>query len=109
MDNFMKKEEFGIPLYEPKAMVKDLLPVHTHAFVKKKREFFTTQAARENQWVPGADTYHKKEDYDWGLVSKNRFSKFKCNKRTTIAGELEIKHSKLETSSPGPCKYDNHK
>jgi hypothetical protein len=48
MDGFLKKEEFGIPLYNPKSMVKDLLPVETHAFVKKKREFFTTQAARES-------------------------------------------------------------
>lgn len=42
MDNFIQKEEFGIPLYQPKAMVKDLLPIETHLFVKRKREFFTT-------------------------------------------------------------------
>jgi hypothetical protein len=43
------------------------------------------------------------------LASKLKFSKLKTAARITIAGELEHKNSKLETSSPGPCRYENHK
>jgi len=56
--------------------------------------------------VPGSDQYGNIEV--WSNNPSRRFSKFLKNKRTTVAGELLIKHSKLETSSPGPAKYNNH-
>ena len=34
LDNILRKQAFGIDDYNPKAVVKDLLPVHTHVRAK---------------------------------------------------------------------------
>jgi hypothetical protein len=81
---------------------------------KEKRVFFTTAStdllhtsgAKDKAWVPGPDNYMKAEV--WTDDPTHRFDKFLKNKRTTVAGELEIKNKKPETSSPGPAAYNNH-
>ena len=46
VDNVLKKPAFGMEDYNPKAMVKDLLPVHTHVRAKGKRKMFCEEAAK---------------------------------------------------------------
>lgn len=107
MAGFLKKEEFGIPLYNPKAMVRDLIPVETHQYAKTKREFFTDQAIKDNKWCPGVGHNFNEKDTDWTKNPSFKYSKFRSAKRITIAGELEIKNARKETTSPGPAGYDH--
>ena len=57
VDNVLKKPTFGFEGYNPKAMVKDLLPVNTHVRAKSKRRFFTDEASKAKDKVPAADKY----------------------------------------------------
>ena len=53
----MKKQAFGIDIYEPKPVVKDLLPVHTHVRAKGKRRMFCEEASRAKDVVPSPSKY----------------------------------------------------
>ena len=57
VDNVLKKPAFGMEDYNPKAMVKDLLPVHTHVKAKGKRRMFCEEASKQKEKVPGANKY----------------------------------------------------
>ena len=46
VDNVLKKPAFGFEGYNPKPVVKDLLPVHTHVRAKAKRRMFCEEASR---------------------------------------------------------------
>ena len=63
VDNVMKKQAFGIESYNPKASVKDLLPVNTHVRAKGKRRMFCEEASRAKDKVPGADKYQSAIDW----------------------------------------------
>jgi len=52
VDNVMKKPVFGIDGYNPKATVKDLLPVNTHVRAKAKRTNFVDDAIKKAGKVP---------------------------------------------------------
>jgi len=47
------------------------------------------------------------KDTDWTKNPSFKYSKFRSAKRITIAGELEIKNARKETTSPGPAGYDH--
>lgn len=55
----IKKHDFGIDDYNPKADVRDRIPAETHALGKEKRNYFTTQAAKDKMWIPDPVKYSK--------------------------------------------------
>jgi len=52
VDNMVHKKAFGMDYYEPKAFVKDLLPVHTHVRSKELRRTFVEDAIIAKDKVP---------------------------------------------------------
>ena len=58
-----RRPKFGISMYNPKAYVKDRIPIETHMVGKEKRVFFCTQSHMDKAWVEGSPKYH--HDYDW--------------------------------------------
>lgn len=75
-------------------------------FTTASTDLLNTSGARDKAWVPGSPHYGNIDV--WSEDPSHRFDKFLKNKRTTVAGELEIKNKKKETSSPGPAAYNNH-
>ena len=102
----MKKTVFGFDGYNPKAMVKDLLPVHTHVKGKQKRRMFCEEASRAKDKVPAADKYQSA--IDWHKNPESRNIHFARSSRDVIADEI-IKRSKNPAkTSPGPAGYDHY-
>ena len=102
----MKKTTFGFDGYNPKAMVKDLLPVHTHVKGKQKRRMFCEEASRAKDKVPAADKYQSA--IDWHKNPESRNIHFARSSRDVIADEI-IKRSKNPAkTSPGPAGYDHY-
>ena len=63
VDNVLKKPAFGFENYNPKAVVKDLLPVHTHVRAKAKRRMFCEEASRAKDKVPAPTKYQSAIDW----------------------------------------------
>ena len=106
----LKKQTFGIDDYNPKAVVKDLLPVHTHVRAKSKRRMFTEEAIKAKSIVPSSTKYQT--FYDWKKDPVSRNIKFYSDKRVTQAMQIE-KDSKpgvngVHKSSPGPAAHNGH-
>ena len=57
VDNVLKKPVFGFEGYNPKAKVKDLLPVNTHVRANAKRNTFCDDAIKMKDKVPSSDRY----------------------------------------------------
>ena len=57
VDIVLRKPAFGFEGYNPKAVVKDLLPVNTHVRAKAKRRMFCEEAIKAKDKVPAADKY----------------------------------------------------
>ena len=68
------KQDFGIECYNPKADVRDRIPPTVHAMGKEKRNYFTTQAAKDKMWVPDPVKYTKINN--WEENPKFKYSKF---------------------------------
>ena len=105
VDTVLKKNTWGIEDYNPKAMVKDLLPVHTHVRAKQKRRMFCEEASRRADKIPAPSKYQS--TIDWDKNPETKTAKFFTDKRMMQADEI-IKRSKVkEKSSPGPTGYDD--
>ena len=102
----LKKETFGIDDYHPKAVVKDLLPVHTHVRAKSKRRMFTDEAIKAKAIVPSSTKYQTAIDWKKDPVSRN--IKFYKAERTTKADEIIAKSKKPEKTSPGPAAHNGY-
>ena len=83
VDSMLKKQTFGMDDYNPKAVVKDLLPVHTHVRAKSKRRMFTEEAIKAKAIVPSSTKYQT--FYDWKKDPVSRNIKFYSDKRVTQA------------------------
>lgn len=110
VDSMLKKQAFGMDDYNPKAVVKDLLPVHTHVRAKSKRRFFTDEAITAKNVVPASVKYQTAIDWKKDPVSRNY--KFNSDKRTTQAMQIE-KDSKpgvngVSKTTPGPAAHNGH-
>ena len=106
VDNMLKKPTFGFEGYNPKATVKDLLPVNTHVRAKSKRRMFCEEASRAKDKVPAADKYQSA--IDWNKDPESRNIHFAKSARDVIADEI-IKRSKNPAkTSPGPAGYDHY-
>ena len=92
--------------YNPKAMVKDLLPVHTHVRAKGKRRMFCEEAAMQKLKVPGANKYQS--SIDWNKDPESRNYKFGKDERLKIADEIMKKSKKPEKTTPGPTGYNHY-
>lgn len=57
VNNVLKKPVFGFEGYNPKAKVKDLLPVNTHVRANAKRKTFCDEAIKAKDKVPSSDKY----------------------------------------------------
>ena len=106
VDNVMKKTVFGFDGYNPKATVKDLLPVNTHVRAKTKRRMFCEEASKAKDKVPAADKYQSA--IDWNKDPASRSIHFAKSSRDCIADEI-IKRSKNPAkTSPGPAGHDHY-
>ena len=106
VDNVLKKPAFGFDNYEPKAVVKDLLPVHTHVRAKAKRRMFCEEASRAKDKIPAPSKYQTA--IDWTKDPNSRTIKFYSDARKTIADEIIAKSKKPEKTSPGPTGHDTY-
>ena len=102
----LKKPVFGFEGYNPKAKVKDLLPVNTHVRANSKRNTFCDDAIKAKDKVPACDKYQTMIDWTKNPTSRNiRFGK---DRRNTIADEIMHKSKMPEKTSPGPAGYDHY-
>ena len=62
-DNVLKIPAFGFSEYNPKASVKDLLPIESHKQQKAKRRMFAEEAQVAKNFVPGSPKYQT--EIDW--------------------------------------------
>ena len=106
VDSMLKKQAFGIDDYNPKPVVKDLLPVHTHVRAKSKRRMFCDEAIRAKDKVPAPNKYQSA--IDWHKDPTSRNIKFYKDARKTVADEIIHKSKFLEKSTPGPAGHDAH-
>ena len=79
VDNMLRKPAFGFENYNPKAVVKDLLPVNTHVKAKAKRRMFCEEASRAKDKVPSPTKYQTA--IDWNTSPETRTAKFFTDKR----------------------------
>ena len=77
---------FGFTCYNPKATVKDMLPVKVNKYGKTKRKTFVELASKAKDYVPAADKYNL--DYDWEKQPTSRNYRFGRDARMTIADEI---------------------
>ena len=105
VDSVLKKPAFGFTGYDPKPVVKDLLPVHTHVRAKAKRRMFCEEASRAKDKVPAADKYQSA--IDWNKNPESRNHKFGLSKRDTIADDIIKKSKNPAKTSPGPAGYND--
>ena len=106
VDNVLKKPAFGFEGYNPKAKVKDLLPVHTHVKGNSKRNTFCDDAIKAKDKVPSSDKYQTM--LDWNKYPTSRNIKFYRDKRNMIAEEIIHKSKNPAKTSPGPAGYDHY-
>ena len=106
VDSVLKKPVFGFEGYNPKPVVKDLLPVHTHVRAKAKRRMFCEEASRAKDKVPAANKYQS--EIDWSKDPETRNIKFYSSKRDTIADEIIKKSKNPAKTSPGPAGYNDY-
>ena len=104
VDSMLKKQAFGMDDYNPKPVVKDLLPVHTHVRGKAKRRMFCEEASRQKDKIPAANKYQSA--IDWNKDPTTRNLKFYRDARKTVADEIIHKSKFPEKSSPGPAGHD---
>ena len=64
VDSMVKKETFGIPNYNPKPVVKDLLPARHHVKAKAKRIMFCEEASKRADKVPAPSRYQSAIDWE---------------------------------------------
>ena len=102
----MKKPTFGFEGYNPKALVKDLLPVHTHVRAKSKRRMFCEEASRAKDKVPAADKYQSA--IDWNKDPESRNYRFTRSSRDMVADEIIKRARNPAKTSPGPAGYDHY-
>lgn len=103
VDSVLRKQAFGFEGYNPKPVVKDLLPVHTHVKSKAKRRMFCEEAAKAKEKVPSPDKYQT--TLDWAKSPETRTAKFFTDKRRMIANEIIHRSKFKEKTSPGPAGY----
>ena len=102
----LKKPVFGFEGYNPKAKVKDLLPVHSHTKANAKRNTFCDDAIKMKDKVPSSDRYHSMLEWTKNPTSRNyRFGK---DGRNMIAEEIIHKSKNPAKTSPGPAGYDHY-
>ena len=106
VDNVLKKPAFGFENYNPKAVVKDLLPVHTHVRAKAKRRMFCEEASRAKDKVPAPTKYQSA--IDWHKDPQSRNLRFAKDGRNMIAEEIMRKAKNPAKTSPGPTGYDHY-
>ena len=106
VNNVLKKPAFGFEGYNPKAVVKDLLPVNTHVRARAKRIMFCEAASKIADKVPAADKYQSA--IDWNKNPTTRTIKFYTDKRTMVADEIIKKSQKPEKCSPGPAAHNHY-
>ena len=106
VDNVLKKPAFGFEGYNPKAVVKDLLPVKTHAPVKAKRRMFCEEASRAKDKVPSPTKYQSAIDWNKNPTSRN--IKFYSDARMMVADEIIKKSKNPAKTSPGPTGHDHY-
>jgi len=105
LDNMLGKQAWGIDHYNPKAVVKDLLPVNTHVRAKAKRRMFCEEASLAKDKVPASTKYQTA--IDWAKDPESRNIKFYKDARKTIAGEIMHKAKFPEKTSPGPAAHSS--
>ena len=81
VDNMLRKPAFGFEGYNPKATVKDLLPVHTHVRAKSKRNTFVDDSIKAKNKVPCPSKYQSSAD--WAKDPESRTARFFRSKRNT--------------------------
>jgi hypothetical protein len=86
VDNVLRKHAFGFEGYNPKAVVKDLLPVKTHVRDKSKRRMFCEEASRRHDKIPAPSKYQ--QSIDWEKDPESRNIKFYKSARITVADEI---------------------
>lgn len=106
VDNVLKKPAFGFEDYNPKAVVKDLLPVNTHVRAKAKRRMFCEEASKAKDKIPAPSKYQTA--LDWTKSPDSRTSKFFSDRRMMIADEIIKKSKNPAKTSPGPTGYDHY-
>ena len=105
----LNKHEWGIPMYNPKAKVRELIKSKAFTTPKAKYTYFMEQAEIDKKWVPGCASY--KLDYNWKNNPDFRLGKMGLGlttKRETTLAEIYSKSKYPEKCSPGPAAYDNH-
>ena len=107
IDNIQKKAAFGIDDYNPKPMVKDLLPVHTHVPSKSKRRTFVEETMRLHEKIPAPNKYQSA--IDWNKDPNSRTIKFYKDARKTVADTIIAKSKHPEKSTPGPAQHESFK
>lgn len=106
VDSVLRKQAFGFEGYNPKAVVRDLIPVHTHVKNKSKRRMFCEEASRAKDKIPAPSKYQTA--IDWTKSPETRTAKFFTDKRKTVADEIIHKSRFKEKSSPGPAGYKDY-
>lgn len=106
VNSVLRKQAFGFDGYNPKAVVKDLLPVNTHVKAKAKRRTFVEDAIRAKDKVPAPSKYQTA--LDWNKSPDSRTAKFFTTKRKTIADEIIHKSQFKEKTSLGPAGYKDY-
>lgn len=102
----MNKKPFGFEGYNPKAVVKDLLPVKTHLKNKAKRRMFCEEASLRHDKIPAPSKYQTA--IDWAKDPETRTIKFFKDERMTIADEIIKKSKNPAKCSPGPAGHDTY-
>jgi len=104
VDSVLNKKPFGFDGYNPKAVVRDLLPVKTHLKNKSKRRMFCEEASREKDKIPAPSKYQSA--IDWTKDPETRTLKFLKDPRKTVADEIIHKSKNPAKCSPGPAGHD---
>ena len=92
--------------YNPKAMVKDSIPVQSHKQAKGKRRMFCEEASKAKDKIPGANKYQSA--IDWNKTPESRNYRFGKDERLKIADEIMKKAKKPEKTTPGPTGYNHY-
>ena len=106
VDGILNKQPWGMEGYNPKPVVKDMLPARHHVKAKARRIMFCEEASMLKDKVPAPSRYQ--EAIDWKKNPTSRNIRFATDWRHMIADVIVHNAKKPEKTSPGPTAYDDH-
>ena len=102
-----KDTTFGVPNYNPRNPLRNLVPAETHKVPKNKRSTFTEEIPKLTQIVPGPGKYPMDKYYNKKNWLDGRKKKFETEKKNTFLDQIISKNKSPEKSAPGAPTYNS--